>query len=302
MKKRSFKENVPHHVYARGIGGGIIFYCLEDCIYFITLYFCIAQKYVIATFAFSLMPNHVHAQQMARDRATFTAFNREVFGKFAVTYNRQHGRSGPLFDKPFGSAPKQVGKKIKANISYICNNGAEGRLSKGVLDYKWNLVAYCMESNPFSARVPNRGSSRKFLRARKLVMYNRERLKPLDYKIQEIVYRGLDAEEKKRVIDLILSEYNFLDQNGMKLSFGSLEKALSAMEANCGSEYDIKEDWDDYSVYRRMGLYAVRRGIDLRDVDFGRMSSKELRQWRLRLQTSVSASDRQLDKYLHMNL
>lgn len=300
MKERNFKENVPQHVYVRGKGGGIIFYCLEDCIYFITLYFCVSQKHGIHTFAFSLMPNHVHSQQMVRDRATFTAFNRELLGRFAKTYNRQHGRNGPLFDKPYGSAPKPVGKMIKSNISYICNNGAEGRLSRGVLDYRWNLVAYCRESNPFSAHVPGRRSSRKFLRAKKLAMYYRERLKPLDYKNQEVVYRGLDTEEKKRIVDLILSEYNFLDQAGMKLSFGSLEKALLAMEANCGSEHDIKEDWDDYSVYRRMGLYAVRRGINLRNVDFGRMSSKELRQWRLRLQTSVGASDRQLDKFLHM--
>ena len=301
MKRRIFKENVPHHVYVKGKEGGIIFYCLEDCIYYITLYCCLALKHGIVTYAFSLMPNHTHSQQTARSLQSFSAFNGELLCRFTIAYNRQHERSGQLFDTPFGSAPEPVGKRIKSNISYICNNGAAGRLSDGVLDYRWNLVAYCKESNPFSERVSTRTSSRRFLKARKLVRSCREACEPLGYKLQETVYKGLNQKEKMQIIDYILSEYNVLDQEGMILSFGSVDKALIAMEANCGSEHDLKEDWDDYSVYRRIGIFVKGKGLDLRTVNFERMEENVLYDLRKALRIAVGASDRQLDKYLHQS-
>ena len=300
MKKRNFKEDIPQHVYVRGTGGGIIFYSLEDCVFYITLYFCLSRKHGITTYAFSLMPNHAHSQQKAGSLKSFTAFNKDLLGIFAQAYNLRHGRHGPLFDKPFGSAPKQTGKLIKSNISYICNNGAEGKLSKGILDYRWNMVAYCKDSNPFSERVSTRHCSRKFLRARKLIKSFRESLTPLGYELQETLYKGLDHGEKMRIIDFILSEYNVLDREGMTLSFGSIGKAILAMEANSGSEHDIMEDWDDYSVYRRMIRCVTGEGMDIRRVNFESMGEKELIKLRRRLKKATGASERQLDKFLHM--
>ena len=302
MKNRIFKEGVPQHVYVRGAEGVIIFYSLEDSIFYVTLYFCLSKKHEIVTYAFSLMPNHAHSQQKARSPKSFAAFNRELLSRFVQTYNRQHGRHGPLFDKPFGSASKPTGKLIKSNISYICNNAAEGKLSKGILDYRWNLIAYCKDSNPFSEQQSTRLSPRRFQRAVKMVKYCRSTLVPLDYKLQETVYKGLNKSEKKRIIDLILSEYNVVDKEGMVVYFGSLDNALTAMETNCGSEHDIKEDWDDYSLYRLMIQYIRRDGVDMRTVNFERMDEKGLIQLRMRLKKATGASDRQLDKFLHMKL
>ena len=302
MKKRNFKEGIPQHVYVRGIGGGIIFYSLEDCVFYITLYFCLSRKHGIVTYAFSLMPNHAHSQQKAGSLKSFTDFNKELLSKFAQTYNLRHSRHGPLFDKPFGSAPKSTGKLIKSNISYICNNGAEGKLSKGILDYRWNMVAYCTNSNPFSERKPERSSSRRFLRAMKLVRYCRRTLSPLDYKLQETVYKGLDHSEKKQILDLILTEYNVVDQEGMVVLFGSLDNALTAMETNCGSEHDIKEDWDNYSVYRSMIQCVSREGMDIRTLNFESMDEKGLKQLRRHLKKETGASEKQLDKFLHMGI
>lgn len=300
MGKREFKESVPQHVYCRGKDGNIIFYCIEDCIFYITLYACLAEKHGITTHAFSLMPNHTHAQQYARNLASFLAFNGEMISRFTRTYNIRHDRSGALFDSPFGSVPKSVGKHIKGNISYICNNGAEGRLSKGVLDYRWNLVAYYRDKNPFSVRTRLNSASKRVRDAIKKVDFFRKRNKPLDYKAQDMIFKNLDKTARKQVIDYILTVYNFLDYDGMIMCFGSFEKAVAGMEANCGSEHDIKEDWDDYSVYSKLGKAVSGRGIDLLKVNFENMpwdSLSELRTW---LKKAVGATDRQLDKFLHM--
>jgi hypothetical protein len=299
VKQRFYKDGVPQHVYVRGKGGGIIFYSLEDCVFYITLYYCLAKKHGIITGAFSLMPNHSHSQQLARDRGSFSAFNKEMYSKYALGYNRQHDREGPLFDTPFGSAPKTIGKTVKSNISYICNNGAEGGLSDGILDYRWNMVAYCMEKNPYSEKAVLRSSSRRFRRALQIVRYCRKSLKPLDYKTQELIYNGLGRKEKLQILDYILSEYNVLDTEVMTKCFGSVENALVAMEANCGSEHDMKEDWDDYSMYRKMERCLIGKGTDLRTVNFERMDRSELVTVRGLLKRKTGASNRQLDKFLH---
>ena len=299
MKQRIYRDGVPQHVYVRGKGGGIIFYSLEDCVFYITLYFCLARKHGIVTGAFSLMPNHSHSQQLARDRESFSAFNKEMHSKYARGYNKQHDREGQLFDTPFGSVPKSIGKTVKSNISYICNNGAEGGLSDGILDYRWNLVAYCKEKNPYSEKTLIRSSSRRLRRALQLVRYCRKSLKPLDYKTQELIYKGLDRKEKLQVLDYIMSEYIVLDTEVMTKCFGSVEKALVAMEANCGSEYDLKEDWDDYSVYRKMEQCLVRKGENLRTVNFEKADRTELKCTRELLKRKTGASNRQLDKFLH---
>ncbi len=299
LKQRIYKDGVPQHVYVRGKGGGIVFYCLEDCVFYITLYYCTARKYGIVTNTFSLMPNHSHSQQMARDRKSFSSFNMEMHSKYAKGYNRQHDRDGQLFDTPFGSASKTIGKTVKSNISYICNNGAEGRLSGGIMDYRWNMVAYCFRKNPFSEKIVLHSASRKLRKALHRVRCCRKALKPLDYKTQELIYKGLDRKEKQQVLDYILSEYNVLDTEAMVLCFGSLERALAAMEANCGSEYDLKEDWDDYSVYRKMERCLVMTGMDLRTVNFEKMDKAELESIRNLLKRKTGASNRQLDKFLH---
>ena len=302
MKNRIYREGVPQHVYFRGKGGGIIFYCIQDCIFFITLYTCLAEKYGITTSAFSLMPNHSHSQQSAVDRRSFTGFNREFSSTCTRAYNRWHKRRGELFDNPFGSASKGTGKLVKNNLSYICNNGAEGKLSKGVLDYRWNLMAYYLTPSPFSGKIRRDTVSKSLMDSVKMVDYFRDSGRPLGYETQERLFKRLDKGERKQLTDYILFKYNPLDYNGIISVFGSFEKALAGMEANCGSEYDLKEDWDDYSVYSRMVEAVRKKRIDLVNVNFETMDAGKLFSLRLYLKQTTRATDRQLDKFLHMNM
>ena len=299
MKDRNYKEGVPQHVYFRGKGGGIIFYCIQDCIYYVTLYTCLAEKHRITTSAFSLMPNHSHSQQNPLSHKSFSAFNGEFSSTFTRGYNRRHNRSGELFDNPFGSAPKTTGKLIKSNLSYICNNGAEGKLSKGVLDYHWNLMAYYHNPAPFSKKIRKDLVSKRLRDAVKMVDYLRKAGKPIGYNTQDILFKKLDKREKKQLVDYILHIYNPLDYKGIESAFGSFAKALAGMEANCGSEYDIKEDWDDYSVYSKLGSAAARKGLDLQKVNFETMDIGRLQTLRSYLKRETRATERQLDKFLH---
>lgn len=189
--KRSFREGYPNHVYCKCVDGNT--------------------------------PNHTHAQQSAEKRRDFVSFNQALVSQFTRGYNIQHNRSGELFHKPFGSVPKIGEKYIKNNLSYINNNGASGKLSKGVLDYRWNLMAY----------------------------------------------------------------------------YGTFENALFAMDANTGSEHDIKEDWEDFSEYRSMIEVCRQAGYNMESINFKLMKKEELFDLVILL-SSVTKDKRKIFRFLHM--
>ena len=298
--KRIFKDGLPHHVYCKGVNGNVIFYSTADCIFFFTLYSCLSRKYGIRTGAFSIMPNHTHSQQEAQNQKTFIAFNRECLSTFTRGYNSQHRRSGELFQSPFGSAPKMVGKTIKSNISYINNNGTSGRLSKGVLDYRWNLMAYYFSSHPFSEKIIQNRASKRMREALRFVDRCRQENKPLDYKLQSMLFKGLNTKERKQLLDYIIYRYNFLDYNAILKHYKSMEEALMAMDANTGSEHDLKEDWEDYSVYRRMIEKAACSGIEMETVNFEGCDKDELFTMAILL-SGATGEKKKVGRFLHLD-
>ena len=299
--KRIFKEGFPHHVYQKGLNGNIIFYTTSDCIYYATLYSVLSRRYGIRTYSFSLMPNHIHSFQKASEKASFVLFNQETARKFAAGYNDWHDREGNLFESPFGSAPKIVGKQIRGCFSYINNNAPVGRLSDHLLDYRWNLLAYRDNGWPYSSRVLRENASLRLRRSLALVDYNVKAARPMGYDIQNTIFEGLMPMEKKQLLDYILSRYNFLDYSGLDKYFGSFDKAMIAMEANGGSEYDIREDWDDYSVYSELSVLARKSGLGLEHINFDSMPSDDKIILANEMLTHSRASKRQIEKYLHFS-
>ena len=297
--KRLFKEGYPNHVYSKGYGGFMVFYSTADCLYYFTLYSCLSRKYRIRTSAFSLMPNHTHSQQEASSIRAFTCFNKDLQSQFTRGYNKQHGRVGELFQKPFGSAPKTGSKSIKNNLSYINNNGAAGNLSNGVLDYRWNLLAYHDSDHPFSDRIILNQASIRLRWAIKYVVKIRRRNKPLDYRIQSMLFKGLNPAERKQLLDNIIVQYNFLDYDVLIKHFGSFERALAAMDANTGSEYDLKEEWEDYSAYRAMIEAASKAGYDMESINFEHLVEKDL-VGIINLLSGVCRDKKKIKRFLHL--
>lgn len=294
MKKRIYADGVPQHVYAKGIDGCVIFYNVMDTIYFITLYYCLSKKHGIITTAFGVMPNHFHAQQNAGSRPAFSSFNQELISKFVLGYNRWHDRAGALFE-PYGSVPKLVAKTIRNNISYINNNGPVGRLSSGVLDYKWNLLSFFKSKNTDDSQC-----SKAYKKAVKLTDYHQKHLDPLPYETQVRLYSHLAAEEKNMLIDHILEKYTVIDYAAMIRYYGSYEKAILAMDANCGSEPEMQEDWEDYSVYREMIRIIGSKGIDTQHLNFEAMDPDTLACLARELACIPKATAKQVRRFLHI--
>ena len=72
---RVYREGFPHHVFTRSKNGGILFYSTSDCLFYTTLYCCLARRYKICTRAFSIMPNHIHSNEQSPDKKAFDQSN-----------------------------------------------------------------------------------------------------------------------------------------------------------------------------------------------------------------------------------
>ena len=299
---RVYREGYPHHTFIRGVDGNVIFYSTADCLYFTTLYCCLARRYGIVPLAFSIMPNHVHSNERAPGKKRFLLFHCRLNSEFSHGYNEAHSRSGALFEAEFGFAAKTVGKRIRDNLCYIANNGPVGKLSDDILQYRWNLLAYRESDHPFSKEIVLRRSSRALQRAVRLVRYFRERDYPLTHIRQAIIMKGLNADEKQQITDFIITQYNCLDYKAMESYYqGSFTQACLSFRANSGSEYDIPEDFEDYSIYREMSLLAKNRGIDLENCNFETTSPGTIASL-ARLFRMQGFPERQIDRFLHQKL
>ena len=299
--KRSFKAGYPNHVYCKGINGNMVFYSTADCIYYLTLYSCLAKRYHIRTTAFSIMPNHTHSQQEAASKKTFITFNQELSGMFTLGYNEQHEREGGLFESPFGSVPKTGAKYIKNNLSYINNNGAEGRLSEGVLDYRWNLMAYCKSDHPFSEKIVPSKASQRLRSAMRYVLKLCREGKPIGYKVQGFLFKGLNTKERKQLVDYIIVQYNFMDYSALTKYYGSFDNALAAMNSNTGSEHDMREEWEDFSEYKAMMEVSGKAGYKMERINFKSLDKETLFKLAVKLST-VTRSRKKICRFLHLDI
>ena len=301
MKKyRYFVPGANHHVFIKAIDGNIIFYSIWDILCFFTLYCCLARKYGIVCNMLCIMPNHIHSNERCDSYEKFVAFHHDLEVLFVKFYNQQHCRRGPLFLRPFGYSPKMVGKKLKDNFCYIANNPVVGHLCDNFLQYRWNFLAYADSTNPYSEKIPLSQESFRMRNALKLLKYYRSNNLPLDYTRLENLTKTLSPDEVKRMIDYIISSYNCVSYESIASAFGgTVEMAFKSFKIVSGSEYDIPDDYDDYSIYVRMASLVKGKGVDLRTCNFETMDLKNLNRL-FRLLPSAGAGDRQIRKFLHL--
>ena len=297
---RTYRDGCTHHVYCKAVDGNIIFYSSRDCIYYITLYYHLARRYGIVTRAFGIMPNHVHSNEEAPTEESFFSFQRDLTRVFTKEYNSEHKRTGRLFIKPFGFAPKIVGKRVRDNIAYIVNNPVVGKLSKTIDSYRWNLMAYRNTDHPFSNKILLNKASYRLRRSLGRLQYYFDNGIPLNYACQRMLFDGLTSKEVAQLTDRIIYMHNFLDYGAMADYYqGSIENAVTAISANSGSEHDIPEDFDDYSVYKKMSQLAMKNGVDLKECNFETWTVDELAQLADKF-SWAGFSSKQIRIFLHL--
>lgn len=299
-KKRHFIASCTHHSYNIGNEGFILFYRLPDFIFFLTIIFSLARKYGIKLQKTVIMPNHYHDLAEWQSCHQMSEFHREVENMFARGY--KHSKKRTLFRKPYGSAPKTYDKSRKTCMQYIDNNPVAGKLVEHAIDYRWNFLAYYTSDHPFSRPIDKMHRSNRMKRSMALVDNMRTENRPLNYGIQSLIFKDLSQQEQLQIIDYIISVYKEIDYEETIRLFGSMDNYLALLDVNTGNEYDIKENWEDFSNYRDMARIIKDLGIDNDTFNFENCTPQNLESIKELLRQGTSSTEDQIRRFLHIDI
>ena len=263
MKDRKFIEGEHLHVYQRTAKRHNIFYCDADYLVYFTIFCIWASRLKIHVLGLCMMIDHLHMLIQGRTKETASRFISTVTKIFMHEYNSAIGRCGSLFEKRFGSAPKEGRKKLVTAIVYIGNNPVEKKLCMKAEQHKWNFIAYVSSANPFSEKIKLSTASFRLRRSLKMVDWQHKQGIHLNYSLLRILFSDLNHKESSQLTDYIISKYNVIDKQSLIGIFGSYENMLKAIHSTTGSEYDIKEDFSTASdiVYQDITEFITKNLI-----------------------------------------
>lgn len=301
-KRRKFYRGVVNHVYQRTVDGFHLFYSLEDCLVFFTIFSVCAKSADIQILELCLMHNHIHILVKSDSLPELSRFVDHFTSWFVREYNSYIGRTGKLFAKSFGSAPKWDEKKLRSAIIYVGNNPVEKKFCKKASESRWNFLAYKNHTGPFSKKIVMRKSSYSMKKALQEVDSMVHLNQPLKYVVLNRLFQKLTLDEREQLVDYIISSYSPIDYQELEQHFKSYDSMLLAMESTTGDDYDIQESRDNFSlsVFNEMMTYMESklprnkvRIITTYDLDDKIALFKEL-------QENTSASIHQICDFLHI--
>ena len=303
-KRRKFIPGECLHIYQRTIGGVNVFYDREDFLVFFTVFSVISKLYSVTVLELCLMIDHIHILLSSDIMSEVSAFIRHYTSLFVHLYNQDSGRTGPLFHKSFGSAPKKGSKKIRSTIVYIGNNPVEKNLCAEAPFYRWNFLAYTQNDFPYSQYIQPSKCPPRIRVILKEVRDTYAKNSYLSYAQLRRMFDKLSVQESEYVTDYIVKTYYPFDSEALLSFYDTYEDMISAMKSTAGSDHDIKEKYYAGSdcVYRDM-LKVVRDEMRLQPARKVIVLNKDLKfDAALLLQRKTTATTMQISKFLHMKI
>lgn len=301
-KRRKFYRGVVNHVYQRTVDGVHLFYSIEDCLVFFTIFAVCARSAGVQILEICLMHNHVHFLIRTETIQELSAFVDRFTAWFVHEYNTFAGRKGKLFKKNFGSAPKWDEKKLRSAIIYVGNNPVEKNFCKSAIEYRWNFLAYGKSDHPLSPKIIIRQSSPELKKALKEVDLMEKLNLPLKYAQLTRLTKGLSGKEMEQFVDYVISSYLPVDFEELTSHFKSFDCMLDAMDSTTGDDHDIKENRDNFSLdaFNEMCRYMQKsmKSNEIRKITA--LSDERKMEIYRELQSHTSASAYQICNFLHL--
>ncbi len=303
MKKRKTYKGILNHCCQRLKDKGVIFYTVSDHLVYFTIFCTIAPRHRIRVLKLVQMPDHLHHGIIEDRKGAMSDFLRDCTKTFSREHNRICHRSGPLFEQPFLSVPKQGDKAARTNLIYQDNNPVERRLVEKAEDYRWNYLAYGASDHPFSDKIVLNKASMPLRRALKQVKALHESRRYLTYELLQKLFASLpDLQERYQLIDYIISTYSIIDHKASHRFFDGYKNEIIAAHSNTGSEYDLNEVFigKDDRYYAKMTRLLLDTGQfkDIHEI----ISLSTDRKWELYqlLRRRTDAHSAQIASFLHM--
>lgn len=130
-------EGAIYHVMSRGVGGGNIYLTNDDYSRFLDYVASAREKFNLDIFAFVLMSNHYHIL-LRTNEANLSRTMQWIQTAYSVYYNRNHKRSGHLFQGRYKSVLVENESYWHILSLYIHLNPIRAGMVKKLREYKWS--------------------------------------------------------------------------------------------------------------------------------------------------------------------
>lgn len=142
---------LPHHVTQRGHNRQDIFPAPDDFQRYLATLREFKQVFEIKVLAYCLMTNHVHLiLQPGPDTAGLGLLMKRLAGRQTRWFNRQHGRSGTLWESRYKSSPIETDRYLLACSRYVELNPVRAAMVERPADYAWS--SYRQRTGPEAER------------------------------------------------------------------------------------------------------------------------------------------------------
>lgn len=155
-----------YHIYNRGNNRENIFIQERNYAHFMRLYWRYLEQ-VAETFAFCLLRNHFHL--VVRIRSIDEIFNgkkmegkaaehypskkfSDFFNAYAKAINQAYGRTGSLFQHPFGRVPITTNQYFSNVVAYVHQNPQKHELVRDFREWKWSSYGIILTEKPTNVR------------------------------------------------------------------------------------------------------------------------------------------------------
>lgn len=157
----NYKQPLEHgsfyHIYNRGNNGENLFYNHENYQFFLRRYDEFLSP-LVETYAFCLLPNHFHLLIRVKDFLEVSPFEKvkplphqafqRFFTSYAMAINKQQGRTGSLFQKPFKRLKVNSTKYLANLVFYIHANPRLHKIAPDFRDYPWSSYNRILNKKP----------------------------------------------------------------------------------------------------------------------------------------------------------
>ena len=163
--------NTYYHIYNRGNNGENIFIQERNYDHFMNLYAKFIEP-ISETFGYCLLRNHFHVlvkikseeeiEQTLKVLATFRVSEKrkplgsdyaskkfsDFFNAYAKAINNAYGRTGSLFQHPFGRVPVTTDRQFWNVIAYIHQNPQKHKFVEDFRDWKYSSYGVLLSDKP----------------------------------------------------------------------------------------------------------------------------------------------------------
>ena len=227
-------------------------------------------------------------------------YMQQLLSTFARIIQEDRALEGPVFKRPFGSAPKVSPKEQRSSIIYLYNNPVEKRLCTRAADDRWTFLRYAKETFPFSSKLVKRNVRYALRTATDLVDREVSAGRYLRPALLRNLFQPLTREEQEQLTDYIIQRYQFIHHDEAIGRFDDYEAMLAACDASSGKEFDVGEVFDSYSdtPYRDMAHMAAKAGL-FEDWKLFHLDPGVRQKWLRTFRSACSATELQARKFMH---